>query len=57
MLYREVKDEGNDSIEYLIQWEGDWSGDQKYTWEPEGNIIDASLVGNYWRSVVLALRP
>ena len=57
VLHRELESQGNDCVEYLVQWEGDWPGDQKFTWEPEDNIIDVSLVGSYWRSVVSALRP
>ena len=56
VLHRELEGQGNDFVEYLVQWEGDWPGDQKFTWEPEDNIIDVSLVGRYWRTVVSALQ-
>ena len=57
VLHRELESQGNDSVEYLVQWEGDWPGDQKFTWEPEDHIIDVSLVGSYWRGVISALQP
>lgn len=51
VLHRMVKDEEGNYVEYLVQWEGDWPAAEKYSWEPEGNIIDAGLVGSYWRGL------
>ena len=35
--------------QYLIKWKG--FPDSENTWEPEDNIIDATLITSYWRTL------
>lgn len=56
VMHRESKNKSNGLVEYLVEWEGDWPQEEKFTWEPEENIMDASLVGEYWRNLISTMR-
>ena len=47
--HRIISASGEESTEYLVMWAGDWPLEQRYTWEPEENIVAVNVVGSYWR--------
>lgn len=49
VFHRTASSVETSQVEYLICWAGDWPLVQRYTWEPEENILNATLVGDYWR--------
>ena len=44
-------------IEYRVEWEGDqYEEDDKFSWEPVSNIVDASLIDAFERKQELEAR-
>lgn len=55
VFHRIIESPEETRIEYLVQWAGDWPPEQRYTSEPEDNIVGPRLLGDYWRGLLQSM--